>query len=274
MKAQLEKDQMIRLSGTDNTRDLGGIKAEDHQIIRYRRLIRSDHLNRLSPQDCDILENQYHVRTIVDLRRISESSRQSDVKLKNVKILNIPLVPELQQKRAFSDLHNVGDLMIESVHYMDDDVLAYQSKRYAEAVQSDFTANAVQEWMKALLETDDGAVLWHCTAGKDRTGALTALLLLIFGVDLDTVKAEYLITNQIIKKKIQWIVEQTKLRTSDPYILEQVKLLCSVHSHYFDSMMSAIHSRYAHFSQYVSQHLHISDKMIKTLKNKYLMPGR
>jgi protein-tyrosine phosphatase len=274
MKAQLEKNQIIRLSGTDNTRDLGGLRTQDHQLIRCRRLIRSDHLNRLTPKDCAILENKYQVQTIVDLRRISEVSRQPDVKFHKAQILNIPLVPELQKRAAFSDLHNVGDLMIQSVHYMNDDVLAYQSKRYAEAALSDFTSAAVQKWIKVLLETENGAVLWHCTAGKDRTGALTALILLILGVDLKVVKSEYLLTNQIITKKIQWIVDKTKLCTSDQHILEQVRLLCSVHPRYFDSMMSAISSHYGHFSQYVRDHLHISEEMIKTLKSKYLISGR
>ena len=52
MKEQLERDQIIHLSGTDNTRDLGGLQTADHRVVRRGRLIRSDHLNRLTEKDC------------------------------------------------------------------------------------------------------------------------------------------------------------------------------------------------------------------------------
>ena len=125
MKEQLEKDQIIHLSGTDNTRDLGGLQTSDHRIVRSKKLIRSDHLNRLTEKDCRILSEQYRVMTIVDLRRDSESARQPDQVPSGAKLVHDPLVPELKQAQTFAKINSVGKLMLESVHHMDDDVLTY-----------------------------------------------------------------------------------------------------------------------------------------------------
>ena len=274
MKEQLEKDQIIHLSGTDNTRDLGGLQTSDHRIVRSKKLIRSDHLNRLTEKDCRILSEQYRVMTIVDLRRDSESARQPDQVPSGAKLVHDPLVPELKQAQTFAKINSVGKLMLDSVHHMDDDVLTYQSKRYAEAALSDFTAVAIQKWIEILLEAEDGAVLWHCTAGKDRTGVLAALILLILGVPMHAVKANYLMTNQWIHAKIQWILSKTREITNDLNLLRQVELLCSVHENYFEAVISTIDSHYGGLSAYIHQHLHISDEMIDTLRNMYLIPRR
>ncbi len=274
MKEQLERDQIIHLSGTDNTRDLGGLQTADHHVVRRGRLIRSDHLNRLTEKDCTILSEQYKVKVVVDLRRESESKRQPDQAIAGAVLVHDPLVPEIARAKTFAQISGVGELMLESVHHMNDDVLAYQTKRYAEAALSDFTAEAIQKWVALLLDTEDGAVLWHCTAGKDRTGVLAALILLILGVPIETVKANYLLTNQIIRQKIQWIVDKTRDVTTDPNLLKQVELLCSVHGNYFDAVISAIESHYDSLSKYVRHHLHISDEMIAALQNSYLISRR
>lgn len=274
MKEQLERDQIIHLSGTDNTRDLGGLQTADHHVVRRGRLIRSDHLNRLTEKDCTILSEQYKVKVVVDLRRESESKRQPDQAIAGAVLVHDPLVPEIARAKTFAQISGVGELMLESVHHMDDDVLTYQSKRYAEAALSDFTAVAIQKWIEILLEAEDGAVLWHCAAGKDRTGVLAALILLILGVPMHAVKANYLMTNQWIHAKIQWILSKTREITNDLNLLRQVELLCSVHENYFEAVISTIDSHYGGLSAYIHQHLHISDEMIDTLRNMYLIPRR
>jgi len=171
----------IRLEHAYNIRDLGGYCTEDGRIVRWNTLFRGDGLTKLTAGEWAILYEK-GIRTVVDLRSSAESRRQPDRCPEGIRLLLRPVQTESKQQseKISPDVRR-------------DDLRAFArsvEEGYREIIRDDIkpTAEALAAVIRAL---EDGAVLFHCTAGKDRTGIIAALLLLFLGVDDEDIIADY-----------------------------------------------------------------------------------
>jgi protein-tyrosine phosphatase len=160
-------DRRLSWGELRNARDLGGLPADGEQT-RFRAVVRTDGLDRLTAAGrADLLE--YGVATIVDLRS------------------------EAELRQAPSPL---GDLAgYRHLPFLDDAAIRY-SRRFDSAVESyvwwaEHRKRAVAAILRDIASAPPGGVLVHCAAGKDRTGIVSALVLSIAGVDLETIAADY-----------------------------------------------------------------------------------
>ena len=165
--------RLIKLSGTSNVRDLGGYKTDDNKITKFKKFIRSSGIHTLTDADKKILVD-YNIKTIIDLRNNSEVDKNPDPKLSTeIKYYNIPIGNvDLSEAKKYG-------LKIEliSTFYL---LIAMQSKKY------------IKEVFDIFLERHTyGGVLFHCTAGKDRTGIVSVLLLSVNNVPESTVLEDY-----------------------------------------------------------------------------------
>lgn len=160
----------IPLQAISNAQDLGGIKTLDGRTIRPHRLIRSNQLTNLTPADRFRLTVGYNVQAIADLRSDREIRRHPDESLPNV-------------------------------HYYQNSVVAnnygFQTiKQFYVGLVSDQIALAgYRAFFAQLLQQKQGATLFHCTYGKDRTGVAALLLLTALGVSKQTILENYLYAN-------------------------------------------------------------------------------
>jgi hypothetical protein len=170
----------IDLDGTANTRDVGGLPTTDGRRTRSRRLIRSDNLQDLSPGDVRLLIEDYDVAAVADLRAEVEvraggpgpMTSQPRVKVAQLSLFpssvsGEPDVPPWQRRpstgRGFSGLY-----------------LGFLAER----------PDSVLAALRIIAHTEGAAVV-HCTAGKDRTGVVTALALADAGVERSAIVADY-----------------------------------------------------------------------------------
>ena len=154
----------IPMDGPQNFRDLGGFLNWDGRMVAWNRLYRADGLSALSERD-EALLRKLNIRTIVDLRGTSEQKAMPDRVPEGVRYCACPMMEEDpaapdQAARSFAMSLKVGYLKM----------IQENPDRVGRA------ANAVMEGM------EQGAVVFHCTAGKDRTGVLAAVLLLLLNV--------------------------------------------------------------------------------------------
>lgn len=169
-------EKRIILTNAFNVRDLGGYTGEDGNITKWNQLIRSDGISKLNEQDWDILVKK-GVRTVIDLRSISETKMQPDVVPSAVTYVHCPL-----QKEDL-DINNPTKSVANAF-----------SKSLTQGYQSivcdgiDLLVNALKQVIRGL---ESGAVLFHCSAGKDRTGVLAAVLLYLLGVEDEDIIADY-----------------------------------------------------------------------------------
>lgn len=195
MDAQASADEglprVIALQGCSNLRDLGGYRAADGRRVRMGRVFRGASLANLT--DADLVQfGTLGTRTVCDLRGGQESGRAPS-RLPEADAPDI--VPLSIEPRIGASLR---DLLARN---------ATEGKDMFAVLQTAYSAYATEHLPRyralftLLLEAGRLPLLFHCSAGKDRTGFGAALLLTALGVPRETVMADYLATNQIWRRE-------------------------------------------------------------------------
>jgi protein-tyrosine phosphatase len=165
-----------------NARDLGGYRTRDGSLTRWRSVLRADNLCRLTEVGQAALE-AYGVRTVVDLRTASE--------------LRIDPHPYAELAGTVAYLHR--SLLDEA------DKPAMKAIDRAESMDSmyaiilDCSRANIAKVMQAIAEAPDGGVLFHCHAGKDRTGLVAAMLLALADVPDATIVEDYALSQTYLQ---------------------------------------------------------------------------
>ncbi len=174
----VNESRVINLPGVTNLRDTGGYPAGNGSLTRWGTLLRSGTMNGLNPDQSDPLQ-RIGLRTIVDLRRPSE-------------IHNDPQ-PPLISETGTASYHNVSLLTddIEAARKANNYLLPDIYRAMIDTAQSE-----VAETIGILAEPNAFPALVRCTAGKDRTGIIIALLLRVAGVPDDTIVYDYALSQK------------------------------------------------------------------------------
>jgi protein-tyrosine phosphatase len=202
-------DRWVRLDGTANTRDLGGLPTTDGGRTVPGRVLRSDNLQTLSPDDVRRLVDDLRLREVVDLRTTAEILLEGRGPLRDVAAVTHRHFSLLPERGHHTDvfaveeddpLPDLPDAWVESV-------LPRQAPEHERAeppaVRSYLgylgdRADAVVAALRALAAPVDGASVVHCAAGKDRTGVVVALALAVAGVPHEEIVADYAMTADVI----------------------------------------------------------------------------
>jgi protein-tyrosine phosphatase len=177
---------VLKLQGGSNFRDLGGYATADGRTVRRGAVFRSAHLGGLTDQDRKALAG-VGVRTIVDLRGVAEAAETPHlIEGLACRVVGAHIEPGLGEKirNAVADGTANPYLMMQflSDHYRD------YPRRCAPGFRTLFAT---------LSDGEHRPLVFHCTAGKDRTGFASALLLTLLGVPWETVVDDYLRTNEL-----------------------------------------------------------------------------
>jgi protein-tyrosine phosphatase len=169
--------RFIPLDGPVNFRDLGGYSALGNRVVRRGALYRSDAHATLSPADVTTLTDGIGVRSVVDLRSANEvhETGLSPLARRGAKVYNVPLVDD-----GLAFWGDYGESLAE--RYLS--VLRTSAGRVVSALD--------------LLASTDGPTVFHCAAGKDRTGLIAALVLQLLGVDDRDVAFDFALTERIL----------------------------------------------------------------------------
>lgn len=179
---------MLELEEGINFRELGGYLTEDGRKIKWHKLLRSGSMAQLTKNDVDYLD-QYGVRYIVDLRSSEESSYSPDKYPDKAQYFQDTVYPF-----SFSLFKNLGIInnMRLGASNMD-----FGRQTYLQMLLDTHAQAAYRKMFNVLLENDkEGeSVVFHCTAGKDRTGVAAFLILSALGVSEKQIVEDYLYTN-------------------------------------------------------------------------------
>ena len=190
-------DHWVTLGNVENARDLGGYTATidgKEYKIKDEVLFRSGHL-----KDADVsMLNNYHISKVIDLRTSLEALRKPDVKdshIKNVSIsmLTIPNLFVLESADWKTLLGAIKSGIMET----------WDANLYRQYIQDPSAYKATRKFFDEVLDSAGRGepVLWHCTAGKDRTGIEAMLLMAALGCDYETILGEFLQTNVFYEGK-------------------------------------------------------------------------
>lgn len=227
-ETQINNARWIELEGAFNVRDVGGYPAADG-FIRTNALLRADSLHKLTPADQQILLD-YGVRTVIDLRHASEVNSAANVFAQSTDV-NYHAVPIFEgQPEAASpesaDLAGVYRYIVDQCQ-----------RRLAKALQT-------------IAHAPEGTVLVHCTAGKDRTGVVTALALAAVGVPRKTIIEEYALTTEAMKRLRPRLLGNPDIK---PEMIPYIEKMLGSEPELMESLLTYLDNQYGGTDPYLEQ---------------------
>jgi protein-tyrosine phosphatase len=175
--------RFVPLSGASNFRDLGGLPIDGDRTTTWQRVYRSDTLQELTDDDVKKVLHDVGLTTIIDLRTSREIKAEGRGPLEaetSIGYVHLPFIADLEVQDEVPETEE-RDVLADYRHMLDT-----AGHIIAEAVHT--------------VARSEGPVVFHCAAGKDRTGILAALLESLVGVPRDVVVGDYELTNQVIQQ--------------------------------------------------------------------------
>ena len=228
----------LPLDGAEKTRDLGGYPTLDNKVTKFHVYVRSSRLTNITDKDNNFLKD-YGITDIIDLRGVTkiQSTFISDDNINNeyFKFHYIPLSTlEMEQyanNEQDSENFNFG---IGYTYLLDN-------------------KTKVKQIFDVFVDAK-GGVLFHCTAGKDRTGVVSALILGLCGVDIKDIIANYEVTNTYISNSDFIDKYPSNVKKSSPEFIK--------------TFVENLLKKYSSFENYILS-CNVSKENIQKIKNKF-----
>ncbi len=241
----------IKFDGIVNARDLGGIPAADGRKVKPGRLLRGAGLDKASDADIARLQNEFHLRHVIDLRDERECAMRPNREIPGAQAHLLPVM-KVQPPRAPMDTVPDFDALFRRL--------------YGNMAESDDAAAAYREMFNILLSCREGAVYFHCAQGKDRTGIASLLILSALGVEEETAKEDYFLSNIGLKDSMA-DPESMGVR---PWPEETIRKLFTVSPVTLDAYLSRIRDNWGGIENYLRGALGLTDAGLQQLRRDYL----
>ncbi|MGY4534426.1 protein-tyrosine phosphatase [Pseudomonas sp. TE3786] len=252
-----------RLTGIDNFRDIAGTTTAyttaNDGVMRAGQFYRS---NAITPTASDLATlNSLGITDVFDLRTPSEIATTPDTLLTGASYSNIDIIGSATSGANITTINFTS--AAQAIAMMEDTNRAFVSDS---GMRSQFSS------LFNELATADGAALFHCTAGKDRTGWTTAVLLSIAGVESATIMSDYLATNDYTAVRVAATLAYLPASMAAIYAP-----LLGVQASYLQAGLDEVSAEYGSMDNYLKQGLGLSQETIYVLRAKMVyyssLPG-
>ena len=243
-----------------NFRELGGYKSSDGRKVKHNVFFRSPGLYQISDKEDIKLFESLGIKTIYDFRSKSEKEEHPDPRFPGITYHEISALYKKDGSEMDFDfredvmqphiIKGIFDLLVEGYEIMGINNPAYK------------------QMFKDIV---DGNVplLFHCSAGKDRTGVAAALILSLFGVDKEDIAHDFLATNIYNRKEIQTVEESVKDKLP-PETIEYVRKLFGVQIENLNLTFDTIIKTYGSLDRYFEKEFGITPEIRAQLMDRYL----
>ncbi len=256
-----------------NARDLGGMTGHEGRKVRSGLLLRTAHLHDATDEDISRLQNEFHLRRVFDFRSLSEAEFLPDREVPGATHHLLPTI-DLSAERmteqpipqeAFLDLerHIVNYSFYPEVQQMASDM-------YPSLIHSEYSQLQYAAFLRLIVETPEGAVLWHCFQGKDRTGWGAAFILAALGVDRDTIIADFDRSNDAYRNQVERLNQDIVSRGGGEAEMDVVQAFMGVSTKNFRNTLDLIDREFGGMTSYLRNQLLLSKEDIHSLRKRYL----
>jgi protein-tyrosine phosphatase len=235
---ELDKMRRITLEGAHNVRDIGGYKTKDGRLTKWKKFIRADGLENLSRSDVTKLLD-YGLNIDIDLRSEAEYKTWIDV-LEQCDEIEYYQVQLLKNLRITSS--SLGGIYVNT---------------------ADSCMDKFYKVFKIMADNPEKTILFHCSAGKDRTGMTAALLLMLAGVDKEDIIADYTITTENLYSIIDKFSGEND---------ENLKDYLGSKREYIEKFINHIQKKYDGAESYMKK-IGLKESEIEILKESFLENG-
>lgn len=257
-----------------NFRDLGGYQGKDGRRVRQGLLYRSGNLNLPS----DYLAQTFEARGIslvFDLRSGDEVANEPYVLPEAVSYRHRPVLSSLEaDMRALNqDLYfdnpgpgdparGGGGLSVEAL-----DVLETFMPKIYQAMGEE--AAVFGDIIREILDYGESPLLFHCSAGKDRTGILATMILLALGVSQEEVLSHYMLSNHYRQAAMAQERADLEARVKDPELMDKIEAMLVVKEEYLEATLKVIQA-YPDFEAYAQDKMGLGPDQLESLRVRYL----
>jgi protein-tyrosine phosphatase len=239
-----------------NFRDLGGYETADGRTVRWNVLYRSDTLHRFTASDLDTF-NSLGLRTVIDLRSATEIDDYGRLEGADDELTwhHVPMLDKV--KLAPRDDQDSPPLV--PTPMAPGEGYVYIVETFGDSVASVFS----------LLAGDALPAVFHCTAGKDRTGIVAAMLLDVLGVDDEIIASDYVLTELARPRTAAWIEENEPAFAA---WMAQVPPEHRVVTHdMITGFLAGLRSKYGSPAEFLLEH-GVTHDQLDTLRSRLLVP--
>lgn len=263
-----DNERVLNLEKGVNFRELGGYKTTDGKTVKYHKILRSAGLADLTDSDLKYLKD-YGLKIDVDFRSKQEIDQKPDRRPEGVRYVWAPVFQDDETKA--SEVQSKG--YIPEIGGDPTNGYAHMLDVYRDVITGESSKAAYRKFFNQLLlnTNDQEVLLFHCSAGKDRTGMGAVFFLQALGVPFDTIKEDYLLTNVANKEYVDGLItELNEKGYTDPDVINSVRDLMTVHYNYLATAMKTIDKMYGNIDNYIKNELKVSPSEITSLKKIYL----
>jgi protein-tyrosine phosphatase len=237
--------RVLHLPSGHNFRDIGGYPTLDGKCVRWRQVFRSGYMSRIAGDDLEQL-HRLGIDTICDLRANDEREERPTIWHEGTSTDFWARDHEFSAG-SLAELALRPDLMIE--HTRDSMFEIYRALPYEQT----------KSYRELLSRIARGRIpiLFNCSAGKDRTGLATALILSILGVPRDVIDEDYLLSNAVLDGLIEYMKSSPKYRQMATERLDLAMPMLRVESEYLDTSFAVIERDHGTVERYLDEALGI-----------------
>lgn len=181
--------------GIMNFRDLGGYKTRGGRVVAWRRLFRSGYLHHMTGNDLDKLNKDIKLASVIDLRNgreLTRSKERSLLKDTGIKYFNTPLLNDINRNREMELYQEFKDM----------------SEVYLYCIEQKEYSKNIIEALEIIAVPENLPLVFHCGAGKDRSGILAVFVLGALDVLDDDIIKDYTLTASHMKKLINRLMSE------------------------------------------------------------------
>lgn len=243
-----------------NFRDIGNIQVKDG-LLKENFFFRSGQLVNLSKDEKDNIKNKYNISKVFDFRSSQEVIQSPDTYIKDVEIVNLSILDSEEEAPSLENMKNKMPTEIDS----------YMMTTYSQMVLNKSALKAYKEFLETAL-LSNRPILFHCFAGKDRTGIAAALILKISGATDEQIMADYLKTNTLRQKENQLIIDKISGQNElSKCHLNAIETMLNVKSDYLIHAYKQILQRYDTFESFLCEGLKLKENYVSQFRQKFVL---
>ena len=266
--------QALLVTGIENARQLGGYETADGRHVKRDVLLRTAKLSDAPSEELAALKDIYHLGVVVDFRTLAEREGAPDPEIDGVDNIVLDVLDEGSRTGAGAAIAGIyenggaepAEVMLNIIRSG-----CVSERMYADMAFDPAAEKGFRDFFRILLENGgQKAVLWHCSGGKDRTGAATVLLLLALGVNKETALRDFELTNEFLREKIAYMESRAAELTDDPEEIAWVKDMTGVNRKYMEKLLDTLEEKYGSQERYLTEGLGLDRAELEQLREMYL----
>lgn len=256
-------ERIVPLKNFSNFRDLGGYYTKDGRKVKWGLFYRSEDLFNLKGSDLEYFKT-LGIKYVLDYRSKEEAEKNPDVEVEAIKNINISAMSNLGNDNLDMASYVEGILKGNKMTITPEELLIEGYKSMP------LNNPAFKELFNLFKNPENTAILQHCTAGKDRTGIGSALILLALNVPEETVILDYLESNNNRKVSNEKVIAVCRPYIKDEKTKKLIEGILGVNREFIEESLKIIKAKYDSYDEYFEKEYGLDKDILNKLRDHYL----